>query len=175
MGHFTGETQPRGSIKKREVNSSKMSRPTAVIIFFILVFFPFSSIDATEYYAFRLTGSDCTLCHTNPQIGLLNQTGTRFQEEGYRYPSSWMGIFLYCLWGFSLFFILFGLYRREERTGRRIDQMRVEEAEETGAEILATVCPLCLISLDSAIKVLNFDDRIRVMDILELVREKMEP
>jgi Fe-S oxidoreductase len=63
----------------------------------------------------------------------------------------------------------------EERTGRRISQMRVEEAEKTGAEILATVCPLCLISLDSAIKELNFDDRIRVMDILELVQEGMEP
>jgi len=63
----------------------------------------------------------------------------------------------------------------EERTGRRINEMRVEEAKETGAEILATVCPLCLISLDSAIKVLNLDNQIRVMDILELVRERMEP
>ena len=63
----------------------------------------------------------------------------------------------------------------EERAGRRISQMRVEEAEKTGAEILATVCPLCLIQLDSAIKVLNLDNRIRVMDILELVRERMEP
>ncbi len=62
----------------------------------------------------------------------------------------------------------------EERTGRRINQMRVEQAEETGAEILATVCPLCLISLDSAIKVLNLDNRIRVMDILELVSERMK-
>jgi Fe-S oxidoreductase len=61
----------------------------------------------------------------------------------------------------------------EERTGRRINQMRVEEAEKTGAEILATVCPLCLISLDSAIKVLNLDDRIRVKDILELVAERL--
>jgi Fe-S oxidoreductase len=61
----------------------------------------------------------------------------------------------------------------EERTGRRINQMRVEEAQKTGAEILATVCPLCLISLDSAIKVLNLDDRIRVMDILELVAERI--
>jgi len=63
----------------------------------------------------------------------------------------------------------------EERTGRRISQMRVEEVEKTGAEILATVYPLCLISLDPAIKVLNFDDRIRVMDILDLVQERMEP
>jgi Fe-S oxidoreductase len=63
----------------------------------------------------------------------------------------------------------------EERTGRRINQMRVEEAERTGAEILVTVCPLCLTSLDSAVKVLNLDQRIRVMDILELVRERMTP
>ena len=61
----------------------------------------------------------------------------------------------------------------EERAGKRINQMRVEEAERTGAEILATVCPLCFIQLDSAIKVLNLDDRIRVMDILELVGERM--
>ena len=61
----------------------------------------------------------------------------------------------------------------EERAGRRINEMRVEEAKKIGAEILATVCPLCLISLDSAIKVLNLDDRIQVMDILELVAERM--
>lgn len=63
----------------------------------------------------------------------------------------------------------------EERVGRRINQMRVEEAERTGAEILVTVCPLCLTSLDSAVKVLNLDQRIRVMDVLELVRERMTP
>jgi Fe-S oxidoreductase len=62
----------------------------------------------------------------------------------------------------------------EERAGRRINETRVEQAAETGAEIIATVCPLCMISLDSAIKVLNLDDRIRVMDILELVDERMK-
>ena len=63
----------------------------------------------------------------------------------------------------------------EERVGKRINQMRVEQATETGAEILATVCPLCLISLDSAVKVLNLDDRLQVKDILELVGERMKP
>jgi len=38
-----------------------------------------------------------------------------------------------------------------------------------------TVCPLCLTSLDSAVKVLNLDQRIRVMDVLELVGERMTP
>ncbi len=63
----------------------------------------------------------------------------------------------------------------EERVGKRINQMRVEQATETGAEILATVCPLCLISLNSAVKVLNLDGRLQVKDILELVGERMKP
>ncbi len=63
----------------------------------------------------------------------------------------------------------------EERAGRRINETRVEEAAATGAGIIATACPLCMISLESAVKVLNLDDRIRVLDILELVKERMKP
>jgi Fe-S oxidoreductase len=63
----------------------------------------------------------------------------------------------------------------EEKAGKRINETRVKQAVETGAEILATVCPLCMISLDSAVKVLNLDERIRVMDILELVEERVKP
>jgi len=61
----------------------------------------------------------------------------------------------------------------EERAGKRINQTRVEEARETGAEIIATVCPLCLTSLDSAVKVLDLDRKIQVKDILELVGERL--
>ena len=63
----------------------------------------------------------------------------------------------------------------EEKAGIRINETRVKQAERTGAEILATVCPLCMISLDSAVKVLNLDERIRVLDILELVEERVKP
>ena len=63
----------------------------------------------------------------------------------------------------------------EEKSGKRINESRVKQAEKTGAEIVATVCPLCTISLDSAVKVLNLDERIRVMDILELVEERVKP
>lgn len=64
------------------MNSSKINHPIAVILFLILFCLPPSSIYAAEYYALRLTGSDCTLCHTDPKIGSLNQTGILFQEEG---------------------------------------------------------------------------------------------
>ncbi len=61
----------------------------------------------------------------------------------------------------------------EEKAGKRINEARVAQAEKTGAEILATVCPLCLTSLDSAVKVLNLDGRMQVLDILELVHANM--
>jgi Fe-S oxidoreductase len=63
----------------------------------------------------------------------------------------------------------------EERAGRRINETRVGEAVKIGGEIIATVCPLCMISLDSAVKVLNLDRQIQVMDILELMAERMKP
>jgi Fe-S oxidoreductase len=62
----------------------------------------------------------------------------------------------------------------EEKAGRRINETRVKQAEKTGAKILATACPLCMISLDSAVKVLNLDGRIQVMDILELVSDRIK-
>lgn len=93
------------------MNPSKLSHPIAVI-FFILLSIPFSSAYATEYYAFRLVGSDCTLCHTAPQNGSLNQAGKLFQEEGYRYPFTWRGAIFYLLGGLTLLIIIFGFYRR---------------------------------------------------------------
>ena len=84
----------------------------AVILFSFLFFIPPSFLHATEYYAFRLTGSDCTLCHINPQSGSLSETGTLFQQRGYQYPLTGKAIFLYCLWGLLLLFIIFGFYRR---------------------------------------------------------------
>jgi nitrate reductase gamma subunit len=82
------------------------------IIFFILISLSSSSVYATEYYAFRLAGSDCTLCHTDPKTGSLNQTGASFQEEGYRYPFTWKGTFFYFLAGLAFFLIIFGFNLR---------------------------------------------------------------
>lgn len=51
----------------------------------------------------------------------------------------------------------------------RLAFQRVEEAAETGAEILAVACPFCLLTLEDAVKVKGLDDQLRVMDIMELV------
>ncbi len=84
----------------------------ACLIFSSLLFLPSFNLYATEYYAFRLIGSDCTLCHTDPQTGSLNRAGTQFQEQGNRYPFTWKSIFFNFLGGLTLCLILFGIYLR---------------------------------------------------------------
>ena len=51
----------------------------------------------------------------------------------------------------------------------RLAFQRVEEAAETGAEILAVACPFCLLTLEDAVKVRGLDEQMQVMDIMELV------
>ena len=55
----------------------------------------------------------------------------------------------------------------------RLARIRIQEALETGAEILATACPFCLLTLDEAVKYANAQDKIRVMDIAEIAAQAM--
>jgi Fe-S oxidoreductase/nitrate reductase gamma subunit len=57
----------------------------------------------------------------------------------------------------------------EEQIGRRINQMRTEEAINTSAEILASACPYCLQMFEDAIKALEAEGKIKAMDLAELV------
>ena len=51
----------------------------------------------------------------------------------------------------------------------KMSEIRIREAEDTGAEILITACPLCLIMLEDARKTTGLEDSLRVMDLNELV------
>lgn len=53
-------------------------------------------------------------------------------------------------------------------TEERLAFQRVHEAVETGAEVLAVACPFCLSMLTDAVKVQGLEERLKVMDILEL-------
>jgi Fe-S oxidoreductase len=53
----------------------------------------------------------------------------------------------------------------------RLAHQRVRDAVEMGAEVLAVACPFCLLTLEDAVKILELEDRIQVMDIMELVAE----
>lgn len=48
---------------------------------------------------------------------------------------------------------------------------RVREALDLGVEVLVTTCPFCITILEDAVKVLDVEDRIAVMDILELLEK----
>jgi len=50
-------------------------------------------------------------------------------------------------------------------------EIRVHEALDTGAEILATACPFCLLNLEDAVKVLDKEDLITVKDVAEIMLE----
>jgi Fe-S oxidoreductase len=55
----------------------------------------------------------------------------------------------------------------------RFSVLRVQEALRTGAEIIATACPYCTAMLEDAIKNLDVEHALRVLDIAELVAQSM--
>ena len=61
----------------------------------------------------------------------------------------------------------------EERQGKRINLERTDEALATGADVVSTACPYCLIMLDDAVKERARDD-VRVLDVALLLERSME-
>jgi len=59
----------------------------------------------------------------------------------------------------------------EERIGRRINELRTEQAMETKAQTVITACPFCLQMFDDGIKAKAAEEKLKVMDIAELVAE----
>ncbi|MCD4720546.1 MAG: respiratory nitrate reductase subunit gamma [Desulfobacula sp.] len=56
----------------------------------------------------------------------------------------------------------------------KMGEIRIREAEATGAQILITACPLCRIMLEDARKVAGLNETLRVMDLNELVLQALE-
>lgn len=55
----------------------------------------------------------------------------------------------------------------------RPNNIRAREAASTGAEILAVACPFCMIMLEDGVKTEKLDDKIQVLDVIELVYESV--
>ncbi len=62
----------------------------------------------------------------------------------------------------------------EERTGKKIQIERTEEAIATGAETIATACPFCYIMLDDGVNETGHTDSNNVKDISVLMAEALE-
>ena len=62
----------------------------------------------------------------------------------------------------------------EVPVAERFGSLRVQEALEAGAEVIATACPFCTIMLEDAQKALGKEEEIRVLDVAELLFESVE-
>jgi len=61
----------------------------------------------------------------------------------------------------------------EENIGKRVNMERTEEALGTGADIVSTACPFCMIMLDDAVKANGKGDEVSVMDISQVVEKSL--
>ena len=62
----------------------------------------------------------------------------------------------------------------EENEGRRVSQVRVEQAMEVKPDILASACPFCLTMFEDGVKSKEVDDKIKTRDIAEVLVESLE-
>jgi hypothetical protein len=64
----------------------------------------------------------------------------------------------------------------EERIGKRVNVERTDEALGTGAEIIATSCPYCLIMLDDAVNAKRAEggaEGVKVIDIAQVIADSI--
>lgn len=55
--------------------------------------------------------------------------------------------------------------------GERLAETRVKDALELGAEVIATACPFCMLTLEDAVKTTGAEGSIEILDIIELVAQ----
>ena len=61
----------------------------------------------------------------------------------------------------------------EENIGTRVNMDRTDEAIGTGADVVSTACPYCMIMLDDAVRANAKEDDVRVLDLSQLLEESM--
>ncbi|GMR02123.1 MAG: heterodisulfide reductase-related iron-sulfur binding cluster [Acidimicrobiia bacterium] len=62
-----------------------------------------------------------------------------------------------------------GKFWFEERTGKKVNIERTEEAVGTGADVIATGCPFCYVMLDDGVKEIGADEQVVVQDLAMLL------
>ncbi len=62
----------------------------------------------------------------------------------------------------------------EENEGRRVSQVRVEQAMAVKPDILASACPFCLTMFEDGVKSKEVADKIKTRDIAEILAESLE-
>jgi Fe-S oxidoreductase len=66
----------------------------------------------------------------------------------------------------------------EERIGRRVNVERTDEALATGADVVGTACPYCMVMLDDAVKQRQAEgtaEGVRVLDVAQMLEASVAP
>ena len=67
----------------------------------------------------------------------------------------------------------------EEKIGTRINVNRTDEALATGADMISTACPYCLIMLDDATKSRQAEgsapESVKVVDVAQVLEQSLAP
>lgn len=61
----------------------------------------------------------------------------------------------------------------EESQGKRINMERTDEALATGADVVSTACPYCLIMIDDAVRTQGRSDDVKVLDVAQLLEASL--
>lgn len=62
----------------------------------------------------------------------------------------------------------------EEPKDKRVNYIRVQQALETGPDIIAVSCPYCMIMMEDGLKAKGMDEKVKAMDVMELVERTMK-
>jgi Fe-S oxidoreductase len=57
----------------------------------------------------------------------------------------------------------------ETKEGERIDTLRIQQVENSNADTVVTGCPYCFHMLNDAIKTMNLEKEIRIVDLVSHV------
>ncbi len=65
------------------------------------------------------------------------------------------------------------MFKEAEKGDKEIYELRTEDAVQTGCDIIATACPMCMTMMKDGVKMKNKEQEIRVKDIAEIVVESL--
>jgi Fe-S oxidoreductase len=68
-----------------------------------------------------------------------------------------------------------GHYWMDLKRGERINNLRVRQAHAAGADTIVTACAYCMHMLQDSVKLLNYDETMRVIDVASLTAGSLEP
>src|SRR5690242_14218794 len=66
------------------------------------------------------------------------------------------------------------VFKEEEKGNERVNTARAKQAIETGAKVIASNCPYCMMMLTDGVKYNQKEDEVKVIDLAELIAESME-